>query len=152
MRRRELVTLRAGAAQAWPFAIGLLVFIGSGAALADPVGLWRGSDGGTTRISTCGSALCGFLASVAPRNDPETGRPWADKHNPDPAKRIRPLVGVQVLMNMRSSGPRKWSGLLYYYEDGRNYQGHIIEQGPSNIRIEGCSIGFCGGENLVRVK
>ncbi len=51
---------------------------------------------------------------------------------------------------MRASGPRKWSGQLYDYDDGRNYQGHIIEQGQNNIRIEGCSIGICGGENLVR--
>jgi len=121
-------------------------------AAADPQGLWRGSDGGTTRISECGSALCGFLASVTPPNDPATGKPWTDKHNSDPAKRSQPLVGVQVLISMRPNGSGKWSGELYHYGDGRTYSGNIIEVDANNIRVEGCVLFLCGGERLTRVR
>jgi len=61
-------------------------------------------------------------------------------------------VGVQVLIGMFPNGPGKWSGRLYNPDDGQTYAGHIIEQGPSNIRIEGCALGICGGENLARVR
>jgi uncharacterized protein (DUF2147 family) len=122
----------------------------AGAALADPIGLWRASDGGTMRIAACGAALCGFLASVVPAKDPATGRPATDKQNPDPAKRNRPLVGVEVLINMRPSGAGKWAGQLYNSDNGRTYQGYLT--GASSLRVEGCSFGICGGENLTRVR
>ncbi len=120
--------------------------------MADPIGLWRASDGGTMRIAACGAALCGFLASVVPAKDPATGRPATDKQNPDPAKRNRPLVGVEVLINMRPSGAGKWAGQLYNSDNGRTYQGYLTEQGASSLRVEGCSFGICGGENLTRVR
>ena len=123
-----------------------------GPALADPKGLWRGSDGSTTRIAACGAALCGYLDRMNPPNDPQTGRPWTDKNNPDLSKRDRPLAGVQVLIAMRPSDPGRWSGTLYYYDNGKTYNGFIIEQGPNNLRIEGCFLGICGGENLVRIR
>jgi uncharacterized protein (DUF2147 family) len=137
--------------------LGIIVLgagvVGAGApAFADPVGLWRGSDGGTTRIAPCGEALCGYLASVSPPNDPATGRPWTDKYNSDRAKQSRPLAGVQVLINMKPSGAGRWSGQLYYYGDGRTYNGNLIERGPDSIRIEGCFFGICGGETLTRVR
>jgi uncharacterized protein (DUF2147 family) len=133
-------------------AIGLLAGAGIAPAAADPSGLWRAKDGGTTRIARCGAALCGTLVSVVPATDPATGQPMTDRKNRDPSKRGRPLVGVQVLIGMQPSGPAKWSGQLYNPDDGGTYDGHIIEQGPSNVRIEGCALGMCGGENLTRVK
>jgi uncharacterized protein (DUF2147 family) len=133
-------------------ASALLACLGS-PSRADPKGLWRAKDGGTMRIAACGSALCGTLASVVPRNDPATGKPWTDKHNPDPAKKSRPVVGVMALIAMRPSAAGKWSGKLYNYEDGNTYDGHIIEQGPSNIRVEGCAApNLCGGEDMTRVR
>jgi uncharacterized protein (DUF2147 family) len=120
-------------------------------ARADPTGIWLDKDGGTVRIRPCGGALCGTIASVKPRLDPATGRPWTDKKNADPSKRARPLVGVQVLIAMQPSGPRKWSGRLYNADDGKVYSGNLIELAPGAIRVEGCWLGMCGGENLRRV-
>src|SRR5436190_21823826 len=109
-------------------AISLLAGAGVAPATADPIGLWRANDGGTTRIARCGAALCGTLVSVVPANDPATGRPMTDRKNRDPSKRGRALVGVQVLIGMQPSGPAKWSGQLYNPDDGGTYDGHIIEQ------------------------
>jgi uncharacterized protein (DUF2147 family) len=135
----------------------LLVALSSVALLASgktgvssPVGTWLAKDGAKLRISPCGRDLCGFIAQS--RNDPATGRPMTDKNNVDPAKRNRPLVGVQTLISMQPNGPAKWSGQLYNDGDGRIYPGNLIELDQSSIRIEGCSLGVCGGEALTRLK
>ena len=57
--------------------------------------------------------LCAIIATPRSAYDPETGRPWTDKHNPDPAQRGRPLVGVPVLYGLVPDGPDRWSGRLY---------------------------------------
>jgi uncharacterized protein (DUF2147 family) len=125
---------------------------GGGSGFASPVGLWLAKDGAKIRITSCGQNLCGFIAQSSPIIDPETGRPLTDKNNIDPAKRNRPMVGVQTLISMRHVGPAKWTGQLYNDDDGKTYDGNLIEQGPSSIRIEGCWLGLCGGDDLTRIK
>jgi len=117
-----------------------------------PIGLWLAKDGAKIRISPCGRNLCGFIVQSNPQIDPATGRPPTDKNNTDPAKRNRALVGVEILISMRQDGPTKWSGHLYNDDDGKTYSGNLIELGPSSIRIEGCSLGICGGDNLTRIR
>ena len=124
----------------------------AGAAAASPVGLWRAKDGGQIRVAACGKALCGFVVTTHPKIDPKTGRPPVDKHNPDPAKRHRPLVGMQILFGMAPSAAGEWSGELYNDDDGHTYRGKIRELGPKAIRIEGCAGALCGGEELSRLK
>jgi len=126
--------------------------VGCGLALADPTGLWLAKDGAHVSITACGDALCGFLASAKSPNDPATGAPWTDKHNSNPGLRSRPLVGVPVLMGMQPDGNGKWSGHLYNTDDGKIYDGKIIEIDERTIRIEGCVAFFCGGDNLARIK
>jgi uncharacterized protein (DUF2147 family) len=134
------------------FAIGSLLSASVTPALADPAGLWRGSNGWTMRIAHCGGGYCGFIASTVPVNDPSTGRPMTDKNNPEPSKRKRPLVGVQVLLSMQPNGPGRWAGKLYDCDDGRTYTGYLIERSPTDVRVEGCWLGFCDGDNLTRVR
>ncbi len=117
-----------------------------GAGSASPVGLWLAKDGGKIRISPCGRNLCGFLVQPAP------GATATDKNNTDAAKRGRPLAGIQVLISMHRDGLNKWSGHVYNDDDGKIYEGHLIENDASGIRIEGCWLGMCGGEDLTRVK
>lgn len=102
------------------------------------------------RIAACGKSLCGFIAKAV--IDPETGQPMKDKHNQDPAKRDRPLTGIQVLKDMRPAGPNTWSGTLYNDDDGGLYPGKIIELDAGSIRIEGCALGICGGDTLSRAR
>ena len=73
-------------------------FFASGALAAPPEGNWLSEDGGTkVHISTCGAnKLCGTLVWLGHPTDPNTGKPKTDKLNPDPAKRARPLIGLQV--------------------------------------------------------
>ena len=132
-----------------------IVALASGAAetaWADPTGLWREKDGGTIRVYRCGGAMCGTIATVQPRLDSATGKPRTDKNNEDASKRNRPLAGIQVLIAMRPNGAGKWSGPLYDSDRGKMFSGHLVEVGPKTIRIEGCALGLCGGEDLSRVR
>ena len=72
-------------------AVTLCALFCAGVALADPKGLWLAQDGAHVKVGPCGVALCATIATPKSAYDPETGRPWTDKHNPDPAQRGRPL-------------------------------------------------------------
>lgn len=132
----------------------VLVVLSAGAqsSFASPLGLWQAKDGAKIRIDLCGQYLCGFIAQTNPPHDLVTGQIVRDRNNADPAKRNRPLVGVEVLILMQPNGASKWSGQLYNDKDGRFYSGNLIELGPSNIKIEGCWLMFCDGEDLTRIK
>jgi uncharacterized protein (DUF2147 family) len=133
-------------------AVALCSFVGAGTALADPKGLWLAQDGAHVRVASCGAALCATIATPKSRVDPETGLPWTDKNNPDPAQRNRPLVGVPVLYSLVPDGPGKWTGRLYNVDNGNSYAGHLLELDARTIRVEGCAIGICGGQNMSRIK
>src|SRR3979409_1657434 len=102
-------------------ALALVLFALAGAdmALADPSGVWLDKDGGTLLVRPRGEGYCATIATVKPALDPDTGKPWTDKHNPDARKRSRPLVGVPVLISMKPSRPGKWSGRLYDSDSGK---------------------------------
>jgi uncharacterized protein (DUF2147 family) len=132
------------------FTLSMLTSVGP--ASADPKGLWLAQDGAYVRVASCGAALCATIAKPKSPVDPETGRPWTDKNNPDPAQRGRSLVGVPVLYNLVPEGPGRWSGRLYNVDNGNGYAGRLLELGPATIRVEGCAIGICGGQNMSRIK
>jgi len=133
-------------------AVALLAMVGAGTALADPRGLWLAQDGAHVQVKSCGKELCATIASPRSEVDPATGQPWTDKHNPDPALRGRPLVGVAVLYGMVPDGANRWSGTLYNTDSGQSYQGRLVEIDQNTIRVEGCVIGICGGRNLQRIQ
>jgi uncharacterized protein (DUF2147 family) len=121
-------------------AVATLALMSATPARANVEGVWLAKDGGTVRIRNCGDGMCGMIASVGSRGGS------AGDANP------RNRVGVPVLMGMRPNGPNKWTGRLYNVDDGKTYEGNLIELGPDSIRIEGCALFICGGENLTRVK
>ena len=128
------------------FAIATLACLSAAPALAHVEGMWMVKDGTILRIHNCGEAVCGNIAALR-HNQPAT-----DRNNADPSQSSRSLLGVQVLQSMRPAGSGKWTGRLYNVDDGKTYTGNLIEVGPDAIRIEGCWLGVCGGENLTRVK
>jgi uncharacterized protein (DUF2147 family) len=62
------------------------------------------------------------------------------------------VVGIQLLIAVKPNGPGNWSGHLYNVDDGKTYPGNLIELTPSSVRVEGCSLGVCGGDELTRLK
>jgi uncharacterized protein (DUF2147 family) len=112
---------------------------------ADARGVWfvEGKTG-TVRVEACGPrTMCGFIAS--------TQYAGKDENNPDPAKRDRSIVGVQILLAMKQTEPNRWDGEIYNPENGKIYTGRIILKSENELRIEGCVLGFlCGGQNWER--
>jgi hypothetical protein len=66
-------------------AVTIFALFCAGSASADPKGLWLAQDGAHVKVGPCGAALCATIAAPKSAYDPETGRPWTDKNNPDPA-------------------------------------------------------------------
>lgn len=124
----------------------------SSAALADvPEGVWLSEDGYTKiHLSQCGGKLCGTVVWLKRPNDPDTGKPKTDTLNPDPKKRSRPLLGLQVVQGLAPSGPNKWSGQIYNADDGNTYQVHLIPDG-NRAKVQGCVLGvLCQTQSWTR--
>jgi uncharacterized protein (DUF2147 family) len=106
---------------------------------ADPMGTWYTADNDSqVRIVNCSGALCGSLVWLKVPNDPDTGRPKTDKHNADESKQSRPLIGVQIVLGMKPSGPNVWSGEVYNASDGKTYTGSFTMTGDSTAELKGC--------------
>ncbi len=106
---------------------------------ADAMGKWYTADNDSqVRIVNCGGALCGTLVWLKEPNDPVTGQPKTDKNNADASKQSRPLLGVQIVLGMTSSGPNQWSGNVYNASDGKTYSGSFTMTGDDTADLKGC--------------
>jgi uncharacterized protein (DUF2147 family) len=119
---------------------------------ADPLGIWLTADKkGKVRIVNCGGALCGTLVWLEDATDPATNRPRLDDKNADASKRTRPLLGIPIVLNMRSGGPDKWDGQVYNSRDGQTYSGSFTMTGPDTAELKGCVAAiFCKSETWTR--
>lgn len=133
-------------------AIGLVLAAGSGWAGDGATGTWRLSNGKVTvRVSPCGPSLCGRVVALRKAHD-DKGRPRLDKENPNPALRTRPVIGLTILSNMRSSGQGAWAGTIYNPDDGNTYSSQMQLLSPSTMRVNGCVAGvFCKSMKFIRV-
>ena len=135
-------------------AFGLAALLSSNAALAaGPYGVWTSQKRDVrVRLSDCGGKICGTLVWLQESVDPKTGQAKTDRLNPDPAKRRRPLIGIQVAHDFVQTGARKWTGTIYNADDGHTYRAHMTMLGPQTIRFEGCMlVVLCLGHTWRRV-
>jgi uncharacterized protein (DUF2147 family) len=97
-------------------------------------GVWQSQSGITrVRVSPCGSNICGTVVWQK--------SPSKDVHNPDPSRRDRQIVGLQLVTNMKPVSNDEWSGSIYNYEDGKTYHGKIKVNGANSLAIGGCVMG-----------
>jgi uncharacterized protein (DUF2147 family) len=126
---------------------GLLVLPSS--AFADPIGHWRVAEGdAVVRIQKCGvDVLCGYVSSTT---DPAQ----RDVRNPDPSKRDRTIVGVEVLVDLKKENENTWAGTSYNVEIGQTFSAKVTQRGDDAVEVEGCAPGgeSCGTETWTRVK
>jgi uncharacterized protein (DUF2147 family) len=110
---------------------------------ADPIGIWLTEDGeARVRIYNCGQDLCGTVLSLKEPNDPETGKPKLDKFNQDASKRARPILGIELMTELKPDGtPDQWEGSLYNPEDGYTYKGILTAQSLLTLKLQGCVLG-----------
>jgi len=121
----------------------LLVYAPGMAGAASVDGTWRTPKGWLIKIAPCGDARCGTVVG---------GTSELDKHNPDPAKRSRKMVGVRLLWGLKKSG-KGWAGKLYNPHDGKTYTGKVAVSGDS-LKLSGCVLGglFCRSQTWRRAR
>ncbi len=80
-------------------------------------------------------AILGFAAVT-------TGKPKTDTNNSDAAKRARPMIGVQIVIDMKPDTiADKWKGQVYNAEDGKAYSGSITLVNATTLNLQGCALG-----------
>ncbi len=119
-------------------AIGVTAFLGAGPASAlsaqDVYGIWRHPDNGSLiQIYPCDGAICAKVVWVA---DPKR----KDIHNPDPALRDRPIVGIEIWRHARETARFQWSGSAYNSLDGAVYYGTVHLTGSTTLVVAGCNL------------
>lgn len=103
---------------------------------ADPYGVWRRPDDGTTfNFFRCGGGLCVKVKGVT---DP------ADKK----------FIGSMVFTGAQKIGPGAWQGQVKNLEDGQMYLGKITLNSANSLTLDGCVMGgaICKGETWTRVQ
>lgn len=117
-----------------------------------PAGTWLTEKGDARiKINSCGAGICGKVVGLRDPINPETGKPFTDDKNPNPALAKRPMIGLQLFNNMRPTGPGRWAGHIYNADDGRFYVSKVAMEGPARLRVEGCVGVICGGETWSKV-
>lgn len=138
--------------------LGAAAFLaaGSPALAVDITGVWSTQDADArVRISPCGKALCGTILSLREPNDPATGKPKLDKYNQDAKKRARPVVGIELISQMKPNAAQdRWDGSLYNPKDGNTYNGSLIARDPLTLKLQGCVLGglVCKSETWTRAQ
>jgi uncharacterized protein (DUF2147 family) len=117
----------------------VLCLMAQGAAMASPSaieGTWLSGDGeGLIAIEVTDNTLSGTILGSATDN-PE--REKNDVHNPDPALRGRPLVGLELFRGFTYDGEGVWSGgFIYDPDSGKTYRCKITQLNPNTLRVRG---------------
>lgn len=137
----------------------LLFGAASGPAFAaDPGGDWMVAD----KTAVIRVAPCPPAASPRPAAPPTycgaiiwtKGPPGTDRNNPDPAKRERSVIGLQIISDMKAAAaPNKWEGEIYNAEDGKTYSASVALTNENVLRVKGCVLGIlCGGEDWTKAR
>lgn len=107
---------------------------------AEPdLGTWLNSEqSGKIVLRECDEqSLCGELVWLKDAAD-ENGRPWRDENNRDVSLRSRPVVGINVLIDVKKIAPMTWQGYIYDPEVGKIYYLKHLKIGRDKVEIKGC--------------
>jgi uncharacterized protein (DUF2147 family) len=106
------------------------------AAGASPVGVRKNEDA-KIEIFKDGEKLDGKIAALNEKYT-EDGQTKTDIHNPDPAKREHPLIGLVVMRGISSDGPSKWDGgTAYDPMTGNTYSVSLEYDGGNTLKVRG---------------
>jgi uncharacterized protein (DUF2147 family) len=129
----------------------LLLFILSVAATSyaaqgdDILGVWNNEEkDGKIEIFKCSGKYCGKIIWAKEPNYPAgstegtPGTPRLDHHNPDTAKRSRPILGLQIVNDFIFAGEDVWKGgTVYDPKSGNTYRGKMTLVSPNELDLRG---------------
>ncbi len=122
-------------------ALALSVAVPASAAQDDLFKTWKTHKGGTVTFAPCGDQVCGTISGLDPER---TGPPPLDEHNPDPALRARPLLGLQIFEGFDFAGDDKWKGgKIYNTDNGKIYKSKLRLLEDGRLKMSGCVLFLC---------
>lgn len=138
-------------------ALGLAALLASSSAFATPKdlsGTWLTGDGrAKIRIDRCGPAgsnACGKVVWLKSPAD-DAGAPRTDVKNPDPKKRVRPIIGLTLLDNLKPEDAG-FAGEIYNADEGKIYQVSLERESDAELNVQGCMLKvLCGSQTWTRV-
>ena len=127
-----------------PLALSTALLLAPVAQAATIDGDWLTPKGGAkVHIASCGPKLCGVITWLKNPND-KTGQPAKDSSNPDPSLKSRPVVGVQIIRNMKPDGDGRWTGgSIYNPGDGKTYDSNMMLDPSGTLKVKGCVSIIC---------
>lgn len=103
----------------------------------DIVGTWLSASGaGKVQIYKEGNRYFGKLVWLQEPNGPK-GNPKQDAHNPDPALRNKPLLGILLLRNFQYENGEWNGGRIYDPKNGKDYKCYLKLKDPNILSIRG---------------
>jgi uncharacterized protein (DUF2147 family) len=123
---------------------------GNAANPVDPSGTWLTEDGrARVRVERCGpkqEQICGYIVWMKEPADAK-GQPLRDQNNPDPEKRLRLLLGHQLILGLKPSSEGRFDGQIYNAENGRSYEISLWRE-ARDLKVKGCMLSvFCATQS-----
>ena len=111
----------------------------------DILGTWLNEEkDAQIEIFKCREKYCGKIVWLKEPNYPDgstdgnPGTPKTDHHNPDPALRKTPIVGLQIVLDFVYAGDDRWNeGSVYDPKNGKTYKGKMTLASPRELRLRG---------------
>ena len=101
-----------------------------------PIGLWQDEDA-QFEIYVNHGTLSGRIVSIKNESAAE-GKTMIDIHNPDPSKRARPIIGLEVMSGFVKVSDTHWDhGTIYDPRDGKTYSCSMDLDGPDTVKVRG---------------
>ena len=111
------------------------------------LGYWLTSQS-IIETKNCDGALCAVIVQLLLEEgvDPKS---ILDNNNMDPELQSRPLIGINVLEGFYGEFNSKNTlkgGRIYNPRDGKSYKSRLRLLDNGNLRVEGCVLFICDGE------
>ena len=114
------------------------------------LGTWKTpKHDGKVVIEECGAAICG---RVIDGRELRANPNQTDVRNPDPAKRDRRILGLNILEGY-TGGPTEWTGgSVYDPQTGDSSSDSTLTlQSPNTLVVKGCRFVFCRSEIWTKI-
>ncbi len=105
----------------------------------DVLGVWLNEDKDAhVEMFKRNGKIYGKIVWLKEPIDSETGKPKVDKHNPDPALKTRPTMGMELLTGFVFDGDDEWSdGEIYDPKSGKTYDCYMEFDSKDVLKIRG---------------
>lgn len=105
----------------------------------DVLGVWLNEDKDAhVEMFKRNGKIYGKIVWLKEPIDSETGKPKVDKHNPDPALKTRPTMGMELLTGFVFDGDNEWSdGEIYDPKSGKTYDCYMEFDSKDVLKIRG---------------